>query len=178
MVAEPRQRGVRYDLGPLGRTAGSIRTNADGAVDFKLMTSAAAVPAASTWRDLVAHKPGRLIAGFAAYKDHLVRLERENALDRLVVRDRAGAEHAIAFDEAAYALNLDRRLRVRHHGHPLRLPVADHAAAVVRLRHGHAARAPCARPRRCRPATIRRAYETRRLLCHGAGRRARFRSPC
>jgi oligopeptidase B len=84
-----------------------IRTNDDGAVDFKLMTSEAAVPSRGTWRDFIAHQPGRLIAGVAAYRDHLVRLERENACDRIIVRDRTGGEHAIAFDEPAYALSLD-----------------------------------------------------------------------
>jgi oligopeptidase B len=105
VVAEPRRDGVRYSLGRWdGRW--TIRTNDDGAVDFKLMTSDAAVPAKSTWRELIAHEPGRLIAGSASFKNHLVRLERENAVDQLVVRDLTGAEHAIAFDEPAYALSL------------------------------------------------------------------------
>src|SRR5690606_21497596 len=43
----------------------------------------------------------------AAYANHLVRLERRNAIDRIVVMDRAGGEHAIAFDEEAYALGLE-----------------------------------------------------------------------
>src|SRR5690606_24074425 len=84
-----------------------IRTNDDGAVDFKLCVSTAEVPAKATWTDFVAHEPGRYITGFAAYANHLVRLERRNAIDRIVVMDRAGGEHAIAFDEEAYALGLE-----------------------------------------------------------------------
>jgi oligopeptidase B len=105
VLAEPRREGVRYSL---GRWNGgwTIRTNGDGAVDFKLMASDADIPGRETWRELVAHQPGRLIAAVASYKDHLVRLERENASDRIVVRDRRGAEHAIAFDEPACALSL------------------------------------------------------------------------
>jgi oligopeptidase B len=105
VVAEPRREGVRYGL---GRWEGrwTIRTDVDGAVDFKLMTSDAAVPSKASWRELIAHRAGRLIAGVASFKRHLVRLERENAIDRIVVRDLAGAEHAIAFDEPAYALSL------------------------------------------------------------------------
>ena len=106
VVAEPRREGIRYGLGRWdGRWV--IRTNDDGAVDFKLMVAEAAVPARATWTPLIDYSPGRLIAGVAAYAGHLVRLERENAIDRIVVRDLAGAEHAIAFDEAAYALSLD-----------------------------------------------------------------------
>jgi oligopeptidase B len=84
-----------------------IRTNADGAVDFKLAVSEAAVPAKATWRDWIAYQPGRYITGFAAFAGHLVRAERVNALDRLVVTSRDGAEHEVAFDEEAYALNLE-----------------------------------------------------------------------
>ncbi|HLZ84870.1 MAG TPA: S9 family peptidase [Caulobacteraceae bacterium] len=110
VVAQPREAGVRYDLDRWS-DRWVIRTNADGAVDFKLAVSRAAVPARLTWRDWIVHKPGRLIAGMALFKDHLVRLERENACDRLVVMARtedasAAAEHVVDFDEPAYALSL------------------------------------------------------------------------
>jgi oligopeptidase B len=110
VVAEPRQVGVKYDLDHW-TDRWVIRTNADGAVDFKLTTSTAAVPAKATWSDWIAHQPGRYITGFAAFAGHLVRAERVNALDRLVVtsRDRANHEdeHEIAFDEEAYALHIE-----------------------------------------------------------------------
>jgi oligopeptidase B len=104
-LVEPRRDGVRYGV---GRWQGrwTIHTNDDGAVDFKLMASEAQIPARATWRDFIPHRSGRLIAGVAAYRDHLVRLERENACDQIVVRDAGGDEHAIAFDEPAYALGL------------------------------------------------------------------------
>ena len=105
-VAEPRRTGVKYSLDHW-TDRWVIRTNDDGAVDFKLAVSEAAVPAKVSWRDWVAHEPGRYITGFAAYADHLVRAERVNALDRLVVMDRSGGEHVVAFDEEAYALHLE-----------------------------------------------------------------------
>jgi oligopeptidase B len=105
VVAEPRREGVRYSLGRWdGRW--TVRTNAGDAVDFQLMTSDAAIPARGTWREFIGHRAGRLIAGTASFAGHLVRLERENAIDSIVVRNLAGEEHAIAFDEPAYALNL------------------------------------------------------------------------
>jgi oligopeptidase B len=105
VLVESRSPGVRYDLDRWS-DRWVIRTNADGAVDFQLAVSTAAHPARPTWSVWVAPKAGRLIAGFAAYRDHLVRLERENALDRLVVMARDGAEHVIDFAEDAYALSL------------------------------------------------------------------------
>ncbi len=106
VVAEPRQVGVKYELDHW-TDRWVIRTNADGAVDFKLCVSDAAVPTKGTWRDWIAHRPGHYVAGFAAYAGHLVRAERVNALDRLVVMARSGEEHIVAFDEEAYALNLE-----------------------------------------------------------------------
>jgi len=106
VVAEPREVGVKYSLDHW-TDRWVIRSNADGAVDFKLSVSDAAVPAKATWRDWIAHEPGRYITGFAAFAGHLVRAERVNALDRLVVTARDGTEHDVAFGEEAYALNLE-----------------------------------------------------------------------
>ncbi|MDP3853599.1 S9 family peptidase [Phenylobacterium sp.] len=105
-VAEPRRVGVKYDLDHW-TDRWVIRTNDDGAVDFKLATSSAEIPARSTWTDFIAHEPGRYITGFAAFESHLVRAQRVNALDEIVVMARDGAEHVVAFDEEAYALSLE-----------------------------------------------------------------------
>jgi oligopeptidase B len=79
-------------------------------VDFKLCVSEADVPAKATWRDWVPHRPGHYVTGFAAYADFLIRAERVEALDRLVVTRRDGEEHLIAFPEEAYALSLEHTL--------------------------------------------------------------------
>ncbi|WP_297696314.1 S9 family peptidase [Phenylobacterium sp.] len=106
LVAEPRRVAVKYSLDHWS-DRWVIRTNDDGAVDFKLCVSDAAVPAKATWRDWIMHRPGHYIMGFAAYAGHIVRAERVEALDRLVVTARDGAEHMVAFDEEAYALGLE-----------------------------------------------------------------------
>jgi oligopeptidase B len=109
VVAEPRRVGVKYELDRWG-DRWVIRTNDDGAVDFKLCVSDVAVPSKASWRDWVPHRAGRYITGFAAYDQHLVRAERVDALDRLVVTTRGGEEHVIAFEEEAYALSLEHTL--------------------------------------------------------------------
>ena len=84
-----------------------ILTNAGGAEDFRIVETPIAAPGRAHWVDLVPHRPGVLIAGFDVYARWLVRLERENALPRIVVRDlENGEEHDIAFDEEAYSLGL------------------------------------------------------------------------
>ena len=84
-----------------------IRTNADGAEDYKIAWAPIADPRPENWSDLVPHRPGTLILGVMALKNWLVRLERENGLPRIVIRNMSnGEEHAIAFDEEAYSLGL------------------------------------------------------------------------
>jgi oligopeptidase B len=84
-----------------------IRTNADDAVDFKIVFAAEADPSRTGWTDFVAHKPGRFITGLHAYKDHLVRLERVDANNRIVVTARDLGEYVVDFEEEAYALSLE-----------------------------------------------------------------------
>ena len=84
-----------------------ILTNSGGAEDYCIVEAPADNPGRENWRELVPHRPGRLILDVVAYKDFLVRLEREDGLPRIVVRRFAdGEEHAISFDEEAYALGI------------------------------------------------------------------------
>jgi oligopeptidase B len=84
-----------------------ILTNRDGAEDYKIVEAPIDNPGRENWRDLVPHKPGRLILDYTCYKDHLVRLEREDGLPRIVIsRFSDGEEHAIAFAEEAYSLGM------------------------------------------------------------------------
>jgi oligopeptidase B len=84
-----------------------VLTNANGAEDYKIAAAPLDSPGRGNWRDLVPHKPGRLILDIVCFKDYLVRLEREDGLPRIVVRRFAdGEEHAIAFAEEAYSLGM------------------------------------------------------------------------
>ncbi len=101
-----RQKGVRYALSHW-QDRFIIRTNLDGATDFKLMHAPADAPSRENWRDWVAHRPGHFIVHASAFRDHLVRLERCEANNVIVVTDRDGDSHPIAVDEEAYLLGLD-----------------------------------------------------------------------
>ena len=91
---------MRYSVADRGDEL-FILTNADGAIDFKIMTAPLAEPDRANWRDLIPHRPGTYVLDLELYAGHMVRLERANALPSIVVRDLAtGKEHAIAFDEA------------------------------------------------------------------------------
>jgi oligopeptidase B len=84
-----------------------IHTNADGAVDFKIASAEYGATDRKDWKDFIPHQPGRYIEGVASVKNYMIRLERSNALPRIVIRAKDGAEHAIEQTEAAYALALN-----------------------------------------------------------------------
>lgn len=106
-LIEPRQPGLRYEVEHHDDSL-LIRCNADGAQDFKIMQAPLGQMDRSHWRDLIAYVPGRMCLSLAVFKDHLVWMEREAGLPRIMIRRWAdGDTHAIAFDEKAYALGLD-----------------------------------------------------------------------
>ena len=112
VLVEPRVPGLRYGVEHHPSLDGVeslvIETNADGAEDFKIVATPLDAPGRAQWRDLVPHKPGRLLLSVCVLRDHLIRLEREDGLPRLVVRALGdGGEHAVAFAEEAYSLGFD-----------------------------------------------------------------------
>jgi oligopeptidase B len=101
-----RERNVEYSVVDFdGRFF--IRSNRDGAVDFGVWSAEYDAPDAAHWRIEIPHRPGVLLLDIEPFRNFLVRMERENGLPRIVVRARGTSEeHAIAFDEAAYALGM------------------------------------------------------------------------
>lgn len=84
-----------------------IKTNAGGAFDFRIVEAPVAAPERGNWRELVAHRPGAAIQDTQLTAHHLVRIERQEARDRIVVRRLAdGDEHTIAFQEEPFTVAL------------------------------------------------------------------------
>ena len=105
-LVEPRKKGVEYNLVHHDNRF-YIRTNVDGAVDFKLMSTPILFPSRRNWREVVPYKPGTLLLNVGAIENFLYRMERENGLPRIVIRDRRSKEeHSIEFKEKAYDLDL------------------------------------------------------------------------
>ena len=105
LVAE-RERDIEYHVDH-HRDRLLILTNADDAEDFKIVEAPLAHPQRRHWQDLVPHRPGRLILDLAVYRDHAVRMEREDALPRIVIAELdGGEEHAIEIEEEVYHLGL------------------------------------------------------------------------
>jgi oligopeptidase B len=105
-VVEPRTPGLRYEV-EHWQDSFRIRTNEGGAIDFKIMQAPVATPGRAFWREWIKSAEGVYVVGMTAREGYFVRLVRENANNRILVTDAAGEEHAIAFDEEAFALGLE-----------------------------------------------------------------------
>lgn len=101
LIAE-RNPGVLYTISEQHERL-YINTNADAAEDFQIVTADVSAP--GRWSTLIPHRPGILILGAVAFRNHLIRLETEEGLPRIVVRNvDSGDERSIAMDDAAYDL--------------------------------------------------------------------------
>lgn len=115
-LVAPRERGHEYHIDH-HKTRLLIMTNSDDAEDFRIVVAPTDSPERANWREIVPHKAGRLIIDMQTFAGHMVRLEREDGLPRIVVTPLKDAtdsgslldvsgEHQIAFDEEAYGLGM------------------------------------------------------------------------
>ena len=106
-IVEPRTQGLMYGVEHWdGRFV--IHTNADGAIDFKLVTAPEDAPGRENWKDWIPHRPGNYIMGAAAFADHFVRVERVDANHRIIITERETlSDRPIPIEEEAYALSID-----------------------------------------------------------------------
>lgn len=105
LLVSEREHGVQYSLTETGQGM-FIRTNANEAVDFKIMRAPVDDPRRENWETFLDHRPGVYITGLIGFERWLVRTERANALPRIIVRQvDSGEEYAIDFEEEAFALS-------------------------------------------------------------------------
>ncbi|MGB1360697.1 MAG: S9 family peptidase [Alphaproteobacteria bacterium] len=113
-IVAPRVAGVEYSLSHRGEHF-YITTNIDGAVDFKVMRTSVDKLATEHWQDFIPYKDGVLVSGISVSRDYMLRVEKENALPRIVVHHfDTGVDKVIEFDEEAYALGLGGALEFDH----------------------------------------------------------------
>ena len=83
-----------------------IRVNDTGR-NFRLVTAPVADPSEANWREVVAHRADVMLLGVEPFRHHLVRSERQEGLNRLVVTDLASRRaHTIPFPEPVYTASV------------------------------------------------------------------------
>ncbi|MGV6801706.1 MAG: S9 family peptidase [bacterium] len=102
VIFNPREVGHEYHIDHHGDWF-YIRTNTDGAVDFKIMKTPVTATSRENWVDVIPYEEGTMISSMTTFKDYLVRSERKDARPRIVISDYAGNESEIKFDQPAYS---------------------------------------------------------------------------
>ncbi|NAS30115.1 prolyl oligopeptidase family serine peptidase [Flavobacteriaceae bacterium R38] len=101
-IFQPRVRGLEYSISHYnGRFY--ILTNADGATNFKLMSTPETNTEKEHWEEVIAHRDEVLIEDIDVFKDFLVVSERDNGLNKIRIKRWDGsADYYLPFDNETY----------------------------------------------------------------------------
>ena len=104
-VLAPRQRDLEYDADHHGGRW-VIRTNADKATNFKLVTAPSDATSPSQWKELLAHDPKVFLEGVELFDGFTAVAERSAGLERLRLIKADGSQQYVDADEPAYSMGL------------------------------------------------------------------------
>ena len=104
-VLAPRQRDVEYDADHHGGRW-VIRTNADGATNFKLVTAPSDATSRQQWQDWLAHDPEVFIEEYELFDGFTAVGERSGGLERVRILRADGSQQYVSADEPAYSMGL------------------------------------------------------------------------
>lgn len=101
-VFQERVRGLEYSISHYGDSF-YIVTNAEDAMNFKLMKTPENATDKANWKDLIPHRKDVLIEGIDIFKDYLVVSERSNGLNKIRIMPWSGTgEYYLPFDIETY----------------------------------------------------------------------------
>lgn len=115
----PRERGLEYDVSDGGDVL-FLRTNL-GAIDFRVLRVPLEPDGIPTppdeWIEELPHRSRVMVASVAAFRDHVVFLERENAVAHLRVRARDGSrpDYRVPHDEDVRSVQFGETLEFESH---------------------------------------------------------------
>lgn len=79
-----------------------IRTNKDGAKNFKIMTANEDATEKEQWTDLISHRDEAFVEGMDFFTDYMVINERIEGISKMRIMPWDGGDHYIDFGESAY----------------------------------------------------------------------------
>ena len=104
-ILAPRERDLEYSADHYG-DRWLIRTNADGASNFKIMTASDDATARSDWQEWIAHDPAIYIEYFETFADYTAIGERSDGLNRIRIVKKDGTSEYLKADEPAYMMSI------------------------------------------------------------------------
>lgn len=102
-MIQPRERDLEYDIAHYGNHF-YIRTNKDGAKNFKLVKTPIDKTSKENWVDVIPHREDTLLEDMSIFKEYLVLEERNNGLNKIrIKRWDATKDYYLPFDEETYS---------------------------------------------------------------------------
>ncbi len=98
---QKRENNLEYNIAHFG-DKWYIRTNKDGARNFKVMTTTEKATPKENWTDLIHHRDDVFIEGLDLFTDYMVINERVEGISKMRIRSWGGEDHYIDFGEDAY----------------------------------------------------------------------------
>ncbi|MFA5620104.1 MAG: S9 family peptidase [Weeksellaceae bacterium] len=84
-IFQKREKGLEYNIEHFGDDF-YIRTNKDGATNFKLMKTPVLNTGKENWKDVIAHREKVFLENFEIFKDYLVLEEKSGGLTQIIIR--------------------------------------------------------------------------------------------
>jgi oligopeptidase B len=105
-VFQAREIDHEYSLDHMGDMF-YIRTNLDGASNFKLMVTGEKNTGKENWREVIPNREDIMLQGFDLFDEFLVLSERVNGLNALrIINNSSGEDHYIDFGEEVYTARM------------------------------------------------------------------------
>ncbi|CAL2080786.1 Dipeptidyl aminopeptidase BI [Tenacibaculum dicentrarchi] len=102
-MIQPRERDLEYDIAHY-QDHFYIKTNKDGATNFKLMKTPEDKTTKENWVDVIPHREDTLFEDFSIFKDYLVLEERTNGLNKIRIKRWDNTEdYYLPFNEETYS---------------------------------------------------------------------------
>jgi oligopeptidase B len=102
-MIQPRERNLEYEIAHY-EDHFYIKTNKDGATNFKLMKTPENATSKENWVDVIPHRKDTLLEGVSIFKNYLVLEERNNGLNTIRIKSWDNRyDYYLPFEEETYA---------------------------------------------------------------------------
>nr|WP_159256574.1 S9 family peptidase [Tenacibaculum maritimum] len=105
-LIQPRERDLEYDIAHY-QDCFYIKTNKDGAINFKLMKTPENKTEKENWVDVIPHREDILLEDMSIFKDYLVLEERSEGLSKIRIKRWDKTEdYYLPFEEETYSVGV------------------------------------------------------------------------
>ena len=105
-MIQKRERNLEYEIAHY-EDHFYIKTNKDGATNFKLMKTPENKTSKENWVDIISHRNDTLLEDISIFKDYLVIEERNNGLNKIRIKSWDNSnDYYLPFEEETYAVGV------------------------------------------------------------------------